>query len=70
MEKEPCWETRQMKCPEGEHMATLLIEWADTDGQPTIRSIECDNPLLSGIDNWDCQWQCWEKIQAELANEH
>jgi hypothetical protein len=65
MEKESSWETRQMKCPEEGRMANLLIEWRDEEGKTVLKSLGCDNPRLRDLDNWECQWSCWEKIAGE-----
>lgn len=60
------WEEKQVRCPEGKHTANLLIEWSQEGGQPVLKGISCDNPRLSDLDNWDCRWSCWEKIQRQL----
>ena len=67
MEKQPKYEKRVVKCAEGDHIATLFIEWAEEAGKPVIHSITCDNPRLRDLDNWDCRWSCWEKIAGSGA---
>jgi hypothetical protein len=67
MATKPRWETRRVKCPEGEGTAELLVEWSEEGGQPVLRSVSCENPRLADIDNWDCKWSCWERLQAELS---
>ena len=57
------WITRKMKCPEGDYKAELLVELWQEEGDEMVKSIHCNNPRLSGLDNWDCRWSCWEKIQ-------
>jgi hypothetical protein len=62
----PRWETREFDCPEGEGVAHVLIEWAEKDGRPVVKGISCDNPRLSDLDNWDCKWSCWKKIEKDM----
>ena len=62
MDRKSRWEERQMVCPEEKRQAKLLVEWRQEEGNPVIHSIQCDNPRLSALDNWDCQWSCWGEI--------
>ena len=54
---------RKIECPEEKREARLLIEWRKVEGKDVLNSISCDNPLLAGLDNWDCKWSCWDKIR-------
>lgn len=58
----PRWTTETVKCPEGDHEAHLLLEW-DEEGKGVLKGISCDNPNFAGLDNWDCEWSCWEKMK-------
>jgi hypothetical protein len=31
-------------------------------GGRTVVGIQCDNPKLSSLDNWQCCWSCWQKV--------
>ncbi len=53
---------RKLACPEGRGEASLLVEWEIEKGRKTLRSIDCDNPLLRDYSGENCDWQCWEKI--------
>ena len=57
------WVKRCLKCPEGDYEAELLVELRDEKGEEAVRSIQCNNPRLAGLDNWDCKWSCWEKLR-------
>ena len=65
MAKKTGWEQRKIKCPEEKREADLLIEWRREKGKKVINSISCDNPRLSDLDNWDCQWSCWEALSPQ-----
>lgn len=65
MVKKSSRETRQVKCPEEDRMASLLLEWHDEKGKQVLNSVVCDNPRLRDLDNWECEWSCWEKVAAE-----
>jgi hypothetical protein len=61
------WEEREIVCPENpDRCARLLVEWREEAGEPVVRGIQCDNPRLADLDNWDCEWSCWEKIRRDL----
>lgn len=68
MRKRPRWETRRIHCPEQKRTATLLIEWREKGGKAVINSITCDNPRLSDLDNWDCQWLCWDELASNTTD--
>ncbi len=57
------WTTLRVKCPEGNYEARLLLEW-DAGGNKVLKGISCDNPKFAGLDNWDCKWSCWQKMEA------
>jgi len=59
------WETRKIQCPEEKRNAKLFIEWHLSDGTEKVNSVRCDNPKLADLDNWDCCWTCWEKIEGK-----
>ena len=61
------WETRRVECPEEGRTAELLIEWREENGQAVVHSVTCDNPKLAGLDNWDCCWSCWKKLDQDEA---
>jgi len=61
---EPAWEARTVRCPEGDHEARLLLRWG-RQGRDALEGIICDNPRFAGLDNWDCEWSCWEKVEAQ-----
>ncbi len=56
-------EERVFECQDEGRTAKLLIEWQEKDGKRVLRSVSCDHPRLSDIDNWDCHWTCWEAVQ-------
>jgi len=56
-------EERTFECQDEKRTAKLLIEWQEEDGKKVLRSVSCDHPRLKDIDNWDCHWTCWEKVQ-------
>ena len=60
-------EERHFNCRQAKRTAKLLIEWQEMDGRRVIKSMSCDNPKLSDLDNWDCHWSCWEAVQEEGA---
>ncbi len=59
------WTTRQIDCPEEGNVCNLLIEWQDEKGNAVPNSISCGNPKLKDLDNWACQWSCWDTIVKE-----
>lgn len=61
MAKKSEWQIKKVKCPEEKREAKLLLEWQKEKGKKVLKSIQCDNPKLSDLDNSDCQWSCWEK---------
>jgi hypothetical protein len=61
------WEVRKIDCPEQTHVASLVIEWDHGDRRAVIKSICCDNPRFHDLNNWDCQWSCWEKLEGVVS---
>jgi hypothetical protein len=58
-------EMRQIECPEEKRTANVYLEWEDSWDKPMLNGICCDNPRLRDIDNWECEWSCWEQITGE-----
>jgi hypothetical protein len=56
-------EERTFECQDEKRIAKLLIEWQEKDGTRVLKSVSCDHPRLSDIDNWDCHWTCWEAVR-------
>ncbi|MFO7654938.1 MAG: hypothetical protein R6X25_14140 [Candidatus Krumholzibacteriia bacterium] len=64
MEKCTRWVTRHVRCPENPvFIASLLVERDGTNGRLILHSISCDNPRLTGDDDWECRWRCWDRIR-------
>ncbi len=59
------WISRQMQCPEGKGVSSLLLEWQNERGRKVLNSISCDNPKLMAYSGEDCQWHCLEKIAPQ-----
>ena len=59
------YESRTIRCPEVNRTARLFIAWQEDDRGTSLRGIECDNPRLADLDNWDCGWSCLESIAPE-----
>jgi hypothetical protein len=56
------WVTRNIKCPEGKGMASLVLEWKTDRGKDVLHSISCDHPQLMDYSGEDCRWQCLERL--------
>jgi hypothetical protein len=56
-------ECRQIRCPEEDRTADLMIEWREENGKEVLNSVHCDNPRLADLDNWDCRWTCMETLK-------
>lgn len=59
------WEVRQMPCPEVDRVSSLLVQWREAPGESLLCSVQCDNPRLRDLDNWQCSGSCWEQIAAK-----
>ena len=59
-------ETIELECSEEQRTARLMIEWTEEDGTRKLTGVQCDNPRLQTLDNWQCEWSCWEKVKREL----
>ena len=57
------WDVRKFECREQKRTAGLVIEWEKSAGRAKIKSICCDNPRFYDLNNWDCKWSCWERIE-------
>jgi hypothetical protein len=62
MDRKSKWVRRRIKCPEVGRDADLLVELLEENGAEVVNSISCDNPRLADLDNWDCEWSCWDKV--------
>jgi hypothetical protein len=58
-------ETRKIVCPEEHRTNSISLEWDEGGSRSVLKSIRCDNPRLRDIDNWECEWSCWEEIAGE-----
>jgi len=58
------WEVRQVACPEGERVSSLLLEWRDSPTGAVLQGVQCDYPRLKDLDNWQCSGSCWEQVAA------
>jgi hypothetical protein len=56
------YESRTIRCPEVDRTARLFIAWRVDESGATLRGVQCDNPRLSDLDNWNCGWSCLEGI--------
>jgi len=65
MNQKSRWVTKKIKCPEVKRDAELLVELQEENGEDVVKSINCDNPRLADLDNWDCQWSCWDKVDEK-----
>jgi hypothetical protein len=61
------WERRQVVCPEENCQASLLIQWDDSGATPAVSGVRCSHPRLRDLDNWECQWSCWQEIAEQGA---
>ena len=59
------WERRQFECLEEDRIADLLLEWRKENGKTVLDGIFCDNPRFRDLDNWDCEWSCWEELEDD-----
>ena len=59
------WETRQIRCPEAERRVGLLLAWEDIDERAVLCSVHCDNSSFRTLNNWECQWTCWDSLAGE-----
>jgi hypothetical protein len=67
MIRETRWQVLDMACPEKACPGNrLLLEWQEVQGAWTLCGVSCDNPRLKDLDNWECNWACWEEV-AEQA---
>ncbi len=57
------WDVREFDCREQKRAAGLVIEWENRGGRDVIKSICCDNPKFYDLNNWDCRWSCWDKLE-------
>jgi hypothetical protein len=62
------WSVRQMKCPEGQGQAGLLLEWKVKKGRKILCSASCDNPGLADYSGIDCRWGCLEIVSGKKKN--
>ncbi len=65
MSDERTIEAIEFECAEEGRTARLLVEVRHELGARTLVGIQCDNPKLSSLDNWQCHWSCWKRV-AEL----
>ena len=62
------WEIRTIACPElPDRTAEVLLGWNRQDGESILDSVQCDNPRLADLDNWTCDWSCWEAIEKRTG---
>ncbi len=59
------WQVRKLTCPEAQGEVSLLLEWQGTVKRPVLAGVCCDNPRLRDLDNWECDWRCWERLATE-----
>jgi|GEM_PF-2087614 len=62
MSDERTVEMIEFECAEEGRTARLLVELKQELGTRTVVGIQCDNPKLSSLDNWQCCWSCWQKV--------
>ena len=66
MAKKKLWKIQNIQCPEESRRAQVVLEFQAQDKPYLLKSIHCDNPKLQDLNNWNCTWSCWEKIEAQL----
>jgi hypothetical protein len=44
-----------------------LIQWDDSGATPAVSGVRCNHPRLRDLDNWECQWSCWQEIAEQGA---
>jgi hypothetical protein len=61
-------EAIEFECAEEGRTARLLVEVRHELGARTLVGIQCDNPKLSSLDNWDCCWSCWDRVAERFPD--
>lgn len=56
-------ETIEMECAEEGRVARLLVQWRELDGERVLHSVQCDNPKFAQLEEWDCHWSCWKRVE-------
>jgi hypothetical protein len=67
MSDETTFETLEYDCPEEHRRAHLLLEWQEREGRRVLKGVQCDNPRLGALDNWECRWTCVQQVEAALT---
>ena len=65
MDEKSKWAIRQMRCPEENREAELLLEWKVQKGKKVLHSISCSHPRLADYSGMDCAWLCLKKISPK-----
>jgi hypothetical protein len=68
MSAEYRWQTLEVNCPEEGCTATLLVQWDVSGAEPVLNGVHCDHPRLKDLDNWSCDWSCWQAVQEQRAH--
>jgi len=64
MSHDSWFETIEHECAEEGRTAHLVVEWEERDGQKRVKGVQCDNPRLATLDNWECCWSCWSQLES------
>ena len=59
--------TLEFECLEENRTAHVITEWRKVDGEHRLVGVQCDNPRLASLDDWECRWSCWRRIEHELS---
>jgi hypothetical protein len=65
MSVETTTETVDFECKEDRRTAHLLLEWQPTKGERRLTGVHCDNPRLASLEQWECRWSCWRKLEKD-----
>lgn len=68
MTEERSVEMVEFECAEEGRTAHLQLEWQEELGTRRLVGVQCDNPKLQSLDNWECGWSCWQRVEDELLD--
>jgi hypothetical protein len=59
----------EFECLEEGRTAQLHLEWEQALGTRRLVGVHCDNPKLASLDNWQCSWSCWKKVEERFRDQ-
>lgn len=59
MQKERCWRSIRLECPETGAPVALLADWVRVEGRWNFCGVSCNHPRLREVGGTDCAWSCW-----------